>query len=134
MTVTARLSVDTRGKGAVATLAFTNASAVPVFIEPYNALASPPLDADLFHIVWGRGTVVRYKGMMVKRGKPGASEYVRLEPKKPLRTAPVDLTTAYDFPSGARTYKAQYVALVTYPDRDGYWTLKSNVATFTYNK
>src|ERR1043165_4824378 len=84
--VTVRLSVDASPGGVVATLTFTNASSSTVLIESFNAIAAPPLDADLFHIMSG-GETVRYKGMMVKRGRPGASDYVRLEPGKPRTTA-----------------------------------------------
>jgi hypothetical protein len=132
--VTAHLSVDASPSGVVATLTFTNTSASTVLLEPFNALAAGPLDADVFRITGDSDSAVRYKGMMVKRGRPSASEYVNLESGKPLHTAAVDLTPAYDFPAGTHAYKAQYIARVTYPDRDGFWTLKSNVVAFTYTK
>ena len=58
----------------LARLTLTNESAATVLIEPFNALTGAAIDADVFHIVTGRDEVVRYTGMMVKRGKPAASE------------------------------------------------------------
>ena len=92
-----------------------------------------PLQADVFQIASDDG-VVRYRGVMAKRGRASLSDYVQLEPRTPLRTPPIDLTTAYAFPSGRRTYTAGYLARITYPDRAGYWVLKSNTVKFTYGK
>jgi hypothetical protein len=129
---TAHLSVDVKN-GVVASVTFTSTSST-VLIEPYNAAAVLPLEADVFRITYGSDAIVRYSGMMAKRGRLSASEYLRLDPGKPLTTPPVDLTAVYDFPSGTHKYQVQYIARVTYPDHDGFWTLKSNVVAFTYSK
>jgi hypothetical protein len=132
--VTAHLSVDASPHELIARVTVENTSAATVLIEPYNAVATLPLEADVFHIVRDGDNAVRYTGMMVKRGRLREPEYVRLEPGKPLRASPVDLTSAYDFPTGTHRYTAQYVARVTYPNRDGFWTLTSNVVAFAYRK
>ena len=126
--------MEANPSGVLATLTFTNASASTILIERYNAAMESPLQADVFQIASGRAGVVRYRGVMVKRGRASQSDYIRLEPRTPLWTPPVDLSAAYEFPSGRRTYTAEYLARVTYPDRDGYWTLKSNTVRFTYGK
>jgi len=82
-----------------------NLSAEPLWVLVWNT----PLEG-----LWGNafrvsrdGTELRYRGPMVKRGDPGADDYRRIEPGKPL-TAEVDLAKAYDL-SAPGEYRVEFV-------------------------
>lgn len=119
-----RLNISVRQNQALARLEFTNPTSSDVFIEKYNACVDGEIENNVFQIQWD-GHVVDYTGILAKRRRPLPEDYVKIPPGGTL-TALVDLVRAYHFPAGSRIYDATYSAVISYPDREGIWTLTSN--------
>ena len=113
----------------LADLEFANSTRQEIFIEKYNACINGEIENNVFEIKTGE-RLLDYTGMLAKRRRPIAEDYVRLAPGR-MFASRVDLTNAYDFPRGKHDYQARYSAVISYPDRDGIWSLSSEWVRFT---
>jgi hypothetical protein len=125
-----RLRISVRRIQVLADLEFMNTSRHDVFIEKFNACVNGEIENNVFEIR-ADGHLLDYTGMLAKRRRPLLEDYLRLPPGQPFTTQ-VDLTRAYDFPRGKRTYEAAYSAVLSYPERDGIWTLTSDTERFSF--
>jgi hypothetical protein len=129
--VSVYLKVSLRSSQVMARLAFKNRSGRDIFIEKYNACAGGQIENNVFEIRTN-GHVLDYKGMLAKRRRPIPEDYL-VVPSGQTFGVEVDLTRAYAFPKGLGRYVARYSAVISYPDRDGIWSLASNSAPFRFS-
>jgi hypothetical protein len=127
-----RLEISVRQNQALARMEFKNPTTSEIFIEKYNACIDGEIENNVFQIQWD-GHAVDYTGILAKRRRPLPEDYVKIPPGGTL-TVLVDLTKAYGFPAGSRTYEATYSAVISYPDRDGIWSLTSNTEHFQFGR
>lgn len=90
----ALLAVDRVGTRLVATLTIRNTSQDrPVELVRYGVPAGGQLDAPQF-LIQGRGGVAPFKGPLIKRPEPTASDYVVIAPSRGIKSQ-VDLTELF---------------------------------------
>jgi len=127
-----RLEISVRQNQALARLEFKNPTPSDVFIEKYNACIDGEIENNVFQIQWD-DHVVDYTGLLAKRRRPLPEDYIKIAPGGTLASV-VDLAKAYGFPAGFRTYQATYSAVISYPDRDGIWSLTSNTERLQFGR
>jgi len=130
--VSVHLTVSAVFDQVMARLEFKNSSNRDVFIEKYNACAEQRIENNVFEIQT-HGQLLDYTGMLAKRRRPILQDYLVIRPGESFKTE-VDLTKAYAFPKEFHDYVVVYSAVISYPDRDGIWMLKSNPAGFVFGK
>jgi hypothetical protein len=130
--VSVHLAVSAQLGQVRARLAFKNSSNRDVFIEKYNACAEQQIENNVFEIRTN-GHLLDYTGMLAKRRRPIPQDYLIIRPGEMFETE-VDLTKAYAFPKELREYVVVYSAVISYPDRDGVWMLKSNPVRFRFRE
>lgn len=126
--VSVHLEVSVKSSQVLARLDFENTSNQDIFIEKYNACVQGRIENNVFEIRTN-GHLLDYNGMLAKRRRPILEDYLVIFPGRNFETE-VDLTKAYAFPKGLRQYSAAYSAVISYPHRDGIWTLTSEPAGF----
>jgi hypothetical protein len=126
--VSVHLNVSVKSGHVMARLDFENRSNNGCFIEKYNACVERQIENNVFEIRTN-GQILDYIGMLAKRRRPILADYLVIHAGRTFRTE-VDLTRAYAFPGGLHKYSAVYSAVISYPDRDGIWTLTSKAAPF----
>ena len=132
MSITADLNILVSNSTVRAHLMIRNGSPEAVRLERSKVFDSGEISNSLFEITSGE-TPIAYIGKMAKLRKPGPEDFINLNAGQQYETT-VDISNAYAFLPGSHTYAAVYKAFHSYPDRDGYWTLESNSATFTLRK
>lgn len=105
-------------------LAFRNRGAIEVWIEKYNACANRRVEQNVFRVVDEDGGRVPYAGPMFKRGRAGRDDYILIAAGDTFTVA-VNLAEGYRLRPGAHTYRVSYSSMISYPDRDGLWSLDS---------
>jgi hypothetical protein len=130
--VFAQLSVRVEGRQVLAKLEFVNRSNEDLFIEKFNACFNGEIENNVFRITTD-GRTLNYVGILAKRRRPIGEDYLRIEPGQSYTTQ-TDLVKAYAFLQGSRLYEGLYSAMISYPRRDGCWSLESNKSTFRYTK
>lgn len=129
--VDVRLEVTVIDGKAHATLTYTNTSTADVYLEKGNACLNGKIENDVFRLKTDEHEV-EYIGRLEKR-ELGPNDFVKLAPQAKL-TAQVTLNDAYDFLAGTHRYQGHYEALHPYPNRPGFFSLKSNEASFVLTK
>jgi hypothetical protein len=126
--VSVHLNVSVESGEVMARLDFENRSNNDIFIEKYNACVEGQIENNVFEIRTN-DQMLNYIGMLVKRRRPVLEDYLVIRAGRIFETE-VDLTRAYAFSRGLREYSVVYSAVISYPDRDGIWTLTSKPVPF----
>ena len=129
--VSVHLTVSAHGR-VMAKLKFKNSSNRDVFLEKYNACAEQRVENNVFEIRTN-GQLLDYTGILAKRRRPIPQDYIVIRPGETFETE-VDLMKAYGFPKELREYVVVYSAVISYPDHDGIWMLKSNPVRFSFRR
>ena len=124
------LEISIQQNQVLARLEYRNPTPSAVFIEKYNACINGEIENNVFQIQWD-GNLVDYTGILAKRQRPLLEDYIKIPPDG-MWTALVNLAKAYRFPAGSHIYEATYSAIISYPDRDGIWTLTSKTERFQF--
>jgi hypothetical protein len=132
MPITADLSILVSNSTVKARLVIHNGSSARIHLEKSKVFAGGEILNSLFEITSGE-TSIPYIGKMAKLRKPGPEDFLNIDAGQRYETT-VDLSNTYAFLPGDHNYTAVYKAFHSYPDRDGYWTLESNSATFALRK
>lgn len=128
--VSVQLNVSVKGRHVLAALEFRNMTQLNFSIEKFNACTDGQIENNVFEIRTN-GRLLEYTGLLAKRRRALLEDYIVIPAGRTFRTK-ADLTAAYDFPHEMRTYEALYSATLSYPDRDGLWTLNSNSQRFRF--
>lgn len=132
MPITADLNILVSNSTVKAHLVIRNGSSGVIYLEKSKVFAGGEILNSLFEITSGE-TSIPYIGKMAKLRRPGPEDFLDIHAGQQYEVT-VDISNAYAFLPGSHQYAVVYKAFHSYPDRDGYWTLESNSATFTLRK
>jgi hypothetical protein len=130
--ISVKLSARPDSRHVLVDLLFTNQSSSDAYLEKSNACSNGIIENNVFIVTSGRQQL-DYAGVLMKRGRPRPQDYILLGPGKSFSTQ-VDLAPAYAFLDGVHTYQVKYSALHTFPDRDGFIDVESNVERFHFRR